>query len=323
MASMKTRVTELLNIELPIVQGGLAYLAYAELAAAVSNAGGLGQVTAMTLPSPEALREEIRKVRSLTDKPFGVNFAIGQHNQAYPEYLEVAIEEKVPAVSITGGNPKPLLERLAGTGIVTMVLIASVRQAQKAEELGAHIVMAVGHEGGGHLGRDEVGTLVLVPRVAESVNIPVLASGGIVDGRGILAALALGAEGVEMGTRFIATKDCVHAHENYKRRIVEAAETDTVVIKKSLGAPARALKSRATDEILALEAQGVGYEGLKDHISGAANRVAIYEGKMEEGHSWAGQGVGLIRDIPTVAELFARIRQELKDGYERLGHILR
>src|SRR5690606_12645366 len=225
----------------------------------------------------------------------------------------VAIEEKVPAVSITGGNPKPLLERLAGTGIITMVLVASVRQAQKAEELGAHIVMAVGNEGGGHLGRDEIGTMVLVPRVAESVRIPVLASGGIVDGRGILAALALGAEGVEMGTRFIATKDCVHAHENYKRRILEASETDTVVIKKSLGAPARALKSKATEKILALEAQGVGYEGLKDRISGAANRIAIHEGRMEEGHSWAGQGVGLIRDIPTVAELFERIKKELNE----------
>jgi NAD(P)H-dependent flavin oxidoreductase YrpB (nitropropane dioxygenase family) len=183
--------------------------------------------------------------------------------------------------------------------------------------------MAVGNEGGGHLGRDEVGTFVLVPRVAESVRIPVLASGGIVDGRGILAALALGAEGVEMGTRFIATKDCVHAHENYKRRIVEASETDTVIIKKSLGAPARALKSKATEEILALEAQGVGYEGLKDRISGAANRIAIYEGRMEEGHSWAGQGVGLIHDVPTVAELFERIKKELNDGFERLGHILR
>jgi len=320
---MKTRVTELLKIEMPIVQGGLAHLAYAELAAAVSNAGGLGQVTALTLPSPEALREEIRKVRSLTDKPFGVNFAIGQHNQSYPDYLEVAIEEKVPAISITGGNPKPLLDRLAGTGIVTMVLVASVRQAQKAEELGANIVMAVGNEGGGHLGRDEVGTMVLVPRVAESVRIPVLASGGIVDGRGILAALALGAEGVEMGTRFIATKECVHAHENYKQRILEASETDTVIIKKSIGAPARALKSKATEEILALEAKGVGYEGLKDHISGEANRRAIHEGKMEEGHSWAGQGVGLIRDIPSVAELFERIVKEMNEGYHRIGGVLR
>lgn len=319
---MQTRVTELLGIDLPIVQGGLAYLAYSELAAAVSDAGGLGQITAMTLPSPEALREEIHRFRRLSDKPFGVNFAIGEHGRRYQDYLEVAIEERVPAVSITGGNPAPLLERLQGTGIVTMVLISSVRQAQKAEALGADMVMAVGNEGGGHLGRDEVGTLVLVPRVAESVSIPVLASGGIADGRGVLAALSLGAEGVEMGTRFIATKECVHAHENYKRRLLEATEVDTVIIKKTLRAPARALRSRAAEKILALEAEGAGYELLKDYISGEANLRAIYEGRMEDGHSWAGQSVGLIRDIPTVAELMSRIREEMNMRHAQIGRAL-
>ena len=243
---MKTRVTEVFGIKYPIVQGGLAYLAYAELAAAVSNAGGLGQITAATIGSPEKLREEIRKVRKLTNKPFGVNFAIAKHDNGgnYQELLEVAIEEKVPAISLTGANPQPVFERIKGENIRTLVLVAGVRQAQKAEELGADAVMAVGQEGGGHLGRDDIGTMVLIPRVVDSVSIPVLASGGIGDGRGLLAALSLGAEGIEMGTRFIVTQECIHANEKYKQAIVNAKETDTAVIKRTLGAPGRVLKRK-------------------------------------------------------------------------------
>jgi NADH:quinone reductase (non-electrogenic) len=189
---MKTRVTEIFGIKYPIVQGGLAYLAYAELAAAVSNAGGLGQITAATLGTPEKLQEEILKVRALTNKPFGVNFAIAKHDNGgkYQELLEVAIDEKVPVISLTGANPQPVFERIKGVNIRTLVLVAGVRQAQKAEELGADAVMAVGKEGGGHLGRDDISTMVLIPRVVDSVSIPVLASGGIGDGRGLLAALS-------------------------------------------------------------------------------------------------------------------------------------
>ncbi|MFL6555923.1 MAG: NAD(P)H-dependent flavin oxidoreductase, partial [Bacillus sp. (in: firmicutes)] len=168
----KTRVTELLNIRFPIVQGGLAYLAYSELAAAVSNAGGLGQITAMSLGEPEQLRAEIRKVKQLTKNPFGVNFAIGQHGRPFADFLQVAIDEKVPVVSMTGGNPAPIFEQLKGTQIKTLVLVAARRQAVKAEELGADAVMVVGQEGGGHLGRDDVGTLVLVPQVVDAVSIP-------------------------------------------------------------------------------------------------------------------------------------------------------
>ncbi|MDD1516245.1 NAD(P)H-dependent flavin oxidoreductase, partial [Priestia megaterium] len=217
---MKTRITEIFGIQYPIVQGGLAYLAYAELASAVSNAGGLGQITAATLGTPEKLREEIRKVRTMTDKPFAVNFAIARHDGKYKDLLEVAIEEKVPAISITGGNPQPVFERIRGEDIKTLVLVSGVRQAQKAEELGADAIMAVGQEGGGHLGRDDIGTMVLIPRVVDSVSIPVLASGGIGDGRGLLAAFSLGAEGIEMGTRFIATQECVHANSVYKEALV-------------------------------------------------------------------------------------------------------
>lgn len=309
------------DIQYPIVQGGLAHLAYAELAAAVSNAGGLGQITAMTLGTPEKLRDEIRKVRTLTSQPFGVNFAIGAHHGQYKDLLEVAIEEQVPVLSITGANPTPIFERLQGENIRTLVLVAGVRQAQKAEALGADAVMAVGQEGGGHIGRDDIGTMVLIPRVVTSVSIPVLASGGIGNGSGLLAALALGAEGIEMGTRFIATKECIHANEVYKQAIVNAKETDTVIIKRTLGAPGRVLKTEYTQQIIAREQEGATYEDLKDAISGKANCRYIYEGKETDGFGWAGQVVGLIDTIPTVQELLNEMISEAEEGRLRLGRI--
>jgi len=303
----KTRITELLNIRFPIIQGGLAYLAYSELAAAVSNAGGLGQITAMSLAEPEQLRTEIRKVKQLTNNPFGVNFAIGQHGRPFADFLQVAIEEEVPVVSMTGGNPAPIFEQLKGTRIKTLVLVAARRQAMKAEELGADAVMVVGQEGGGHLGRDDVGTLVLVPQVVDAVSIPVIASGGIGDGRGLMAALSLGAEGIEMGTRFIATKECVHANELYKKSLVEGNESGTVVIKRTLGTPGRALANSWTDKILEIEKNNGGYGQLKDFISGNANQRYIYDGEPEQGFAWAGQVMGLIKDVPSVQELFERM----------------
>lgn len=309
----KTRVTDLLGIKYPIVQGGLAYLAYADLAAAVSNAGGLGQVTAMSLKTPEDLREEIRKTKSLTDKPFGVNFSIGNHGRPYEDFLEVAIRENVAAISITGGNPSPLLERLQDTGIKKLVLVAARRQAMKAEQLGADAVMVVGQEGGGHLGRDDIGTAVLIPQVVDSVQIPVIASGGFGDGRGLMAALALGAEGIEMGTRFIAVKECVHAHAAYKEALVNGTENDTVVIKRSIGAPARAIANSWTDKILEIEKHNGGYEELKDYISGKANTRFIYDGVAAEGFGWAGQVMGLIHDVPTTEELMNRIISQAEE----------
>lgn len=318
---MKTRITEIFGIQYPIIQGGLAYLAYAELASAVSNAGGLGQITAATLGTPEKLREEIRKVRTLTDKPFGVNFAIARYNGNYEDLLEVAIEEKVPAISITGGNPQPVFERIKGENIKTLVLVSGVRQAQKAEELGADAIMAVGQEGGGHLGRDDIGTMVLIPRVVESVSIPVLASGGIANGNGLLAAFALGAEGIEMGTRFIATQECVHANPVYKKALVTGKETDTTVIKRTLGTPGRVLKSRYTSDIIEREHEGATYDDLKDVVSGKANCRYIYEGNEEEGFGWAGQVIGLINDIPTVQELFNEMISTAEQGKQRLMNI--
>ncbi|MFB7156724.1 NAD(P)H-dependent flavin oxidoreductase [Lysinibacillus sp. NPDC056232] len=305
-----SRVTELLNIKYPIIQGGLAYLAYADLAAAVSNAGGLGQITAMSLRNPDLLRAEIHKVRTLTDKPFGVNFAIGMYGTGYEDMVRVAVEEKVPVVTMTGGNPAPIFDILEGTDIKKLVLVAARRQAQKAEELGADAVMVVGQEGGGHLGRDDIGTMVLVPQVVDSVKIPVIASGGIGNGRGWMAAHALGAEGIEMGTRFIATKECVDASEAYKEALIASTEADTTVIKRSIGAPARALRSEFTEKILEIERTTPTYEALKDYISGKANKRFIYDGEKDEGIGWAGQVTGMIHDIPTVEELITRMVAE-------------
>ncbi|WP_409305274.1 NAD(P)H-dependent flavin oxidoreductase [Peribacillus sp. SCS-155] len=306
----KTRITELLDIRYPIIQGGLAHLAYSELAAAVSNAGGLGQVTAMSMNSPEELRLEIRKTKEMTDNPFGVNFAIGQHGRPYEHFLEAAVDEGVKVFTVTGGNPAPFFELLKGTDTKKLVLVAAKRQAVKAEELGADAVMVVGQEGGGHLGRDDIGTAVLVPQVVDSVSIPVVASGGFGDGRGLMAALALGAEGIEMGTRFIATRECVHAHEIYKKALVEGNENDTVVIKRSLGAPGRAISNNWTQRILEMEKEQQGYEVLKDYISGKANMRYIYDGEKDVGFAWAGQVMGLIHDVPSVKELFARMIKE-------------
>lgn len=306
----ETRITDLLNIKYPIIQGGLAYLAYSDLAAAVSNAGGLGQITAMSLSRPEELLVEINRVKEMTTQPFGVNFAIGQGNRPYEDMVKVAIKAEVPVISITGGNPQGILDMVKGTGIKTLVLVAAKRQAKKAEELGADAVMVVGQEGGGHIGRSDTGTFVLTPGVVDHLSIPVIASGGIVDGRGLMASFALGAEGVEMGTRFIATKECVHAHSLYKQAILSADENSTVVIKRSIGAPARALKNGWTDKILEIESELGGYESLKDYISGDVNKQYIYEGKEDQGFAWIGQGASQIHDVPTVEVLIDNMIKE-------------
>lgn len=303
---MRTRVTELFGIRYPIVQGGLAHLAFAGLCAAVSNAGGLGQISAATIPGGvDGLREEIRAVRRLTDRPFAVNIAISARRDSMP-FVEAALEEGVRIFSFTAGNPEPYLRRLDGTGVLTLVLVAGVRQAQKVEQLGGSAVIAVGYEGGGHLGRDDVGTIVLVPRVLESVRIPVLASGGIGEGRGFAAALAMGADGIEMGTRFVATQECI-AHDAYKQALVAARETDTLLIERSLGTPGRVLAGPAAERVLALEQHESQREELIRAISGEVNKRGALEGRLDEGWVWGGQVAGLIHDIPTVQELLDRM----------------
>ncbi|MCY0878334.1 MAG: nitronate monooxygenase [Firmicutes bacterium] len=304
-------MTRLLGIRRPIIQGGLAYLARAELAAAVSNAGGLGQITATTLPDAEAVTREIARVRELTQAPFGVNFALG--HRPIDALLDAALDAAVPVVSLTGGNPEPYAERILARGAKLMVLVAGVRAAKKAEALGASVVIGVGVEGGGHLGRDDVGTLVLTRRLAEIIKVPVVASGGIADGRQLVAALALGAAGVEMGTRFVATRECP-AHPQYKEALVRHEIHETTVIERSLGRPGRALPSAHVAKIQDLEAQGASVEEMLPLIRGEVNYRAAVDGEMEDGFVWAGQSTGLIDDIPTVGELLDRIEQEAREG---------
>ena len=325
---MRTRITELFGIRYPIVQGGLAHLSFSGLAAAVSEAGGLGQIGMACFATPEEMREDIRRLKALTALPFGVNFPLG-HTPVAP-FVDVALEEGAHVISITAGNPEGVLRQIAASGATplpkTMVLVAGVRAARKAQDLGADAVIAVGYEGGGHLGRDDVGTLVLPPKIVATVSIPVLASGGIMDGRGMAAGLALGAEGVELGTRFIATRECV-AHQNYKDALVAATEADTVIIERTMGRPARVLRrGPLVERILAAEddlarrgaSREEAFETLYPFIRGEVNKVAAIEGRLDEGFIWAGEGVGLIHDIPTARELIERMVREAASATERL-----
>jgi enoyl-[acyl-carrier protein] reductase II len=314
----QTRLTQLLGIQVPIIQGGLAYLAKAELCAAVANAGGLGQITAATLADPELLRTEIRKTRELTNRPIAVNFAMG--HRTLEAYIDVALEEGIRAVTITGGNPEPYMRYIDARvpGVQKIILVAGVRAAQKAESLGAAAVIAVGYDGGGHLGKDDIGTMALVPRVVDSVKIPVVASGGIMDGRGLMAALALGAEGIEMGTRFVAVQEC-QASQAYKDLLLQAKENETVIIERSVGRPARVLKTGGAQRVLDAEAAGASLEALLPLISGKVNAQAAVDGDLEAGFVYAGQGIGLIQDVPTVQQLFERIAAEAAQIGRRLG----
>lgn len=315
---LKTRLCDVLDIRLPIVQGGLAYLALAELCAAVAEAGGLGQVTAATFPDAGAFRAELQKTKRLTSRPFAVNLAMGFRK--LEEYIDVALEEGVRCVSITGGNPEPYMKYIDDRvpGVRKIVLVAGVRAAQKAESLGADAVIAVGYDGGGHLGRDDVGTMALVPRVVDAVKIPVVASGGIMDARGLVAALALGAEGIEMGTRFVAVKES-QAHPHYKDALLAAKENETVIIERSIGRPARVLKTGGADRVLAAEGGGATQEELLPLISGKVNAAAALNGNLDEGFVYAGQGVGLVSDVPSVAELFDRMVRGAAEITARLG----
>lgn len=314
MDGIRTRATELLGIRYPIVQGGLARVAKAELCAAVSAAGGLGQIATAGLDGAEALRAEIRKVRAVTPHPFGVNFPLGRMDIS--AMLEVALEEKVPVIALTAGNPAPWIKRIDGAAKI-LVLIAGPELARKAEAAGADMVATVGYEGGGHIGRSDETSLVMVPRVVRAVSIPVLASGGFADGAGLLAALALGAEGVEMGTRFVATAEA-HAHANYKQALVAAEPARTMIIKRSLGMPGRVLDSAHAQQVAARELAGAPAEEIVPMIAGSVNALGTDEGRMEESFVWAGQSVGLIDTVLPAGEVVRRMAAEAKARMERL-----
>lgn len=300
---MKTEITELLGIENPIIQGGMAWVAEYHLAAAVSKAGGFGIIGAASAP-PEAVREQIHKVRELTDKPFGVNVMLMSPNAA--EVARVAAEEKVAAVTTGAGNPGGYMAMWKEAGIKVIPVVASVAMARMMEKAGADAVVAEGTESGGHIG--SATTMTLVPQVADAVKIPVVAAGGIGDGRGFAAAMMLGAKAVQMGTRFIVAKESI-VHANYKERVIKAKDIDSEVTGRSTGHPIRVLRNKMTREYLRMEEEGAGLEELEALTLGSL-RKAVMEGDVVNGSLMAGQIAGLVKKEQTCREIIEEIMAE-------------
>jgi len=307
-----TRFTELLGIEHPIVQGGMQWVGRAELAAAVSNAGALGILTALTQPTPEALAKEIARCRELTDKPFGVNLTILPtiNPPPYAEYRRAIIESGVKIVETAGSNPQEHIAEFKRHGIKVIHKCTSVRHARSAERLGADVISIDGFECAGHPGEDDVPGLVLIPVTADAVRIPIIASGGFADARGLVAALALGAQGINMGTRFCATREAP-IHDRVKQFLVQNDERSTNLIFRKLRNTARVAKNSVSDRVVEiLSRPDAKFEDVADLVRGVKGREVLETGNLDAGLVWAGQSQGLIRDIPSVAELIDRIISE-------------
>lgn len=313
---MKTRITDMLGIRYPIIQGGMQWVGTAELASAVSNAGGLGVLTALTQPNPEALAREIQRCRGMTDKPFGVNLTIlpTVNPPPYAEYIQVVIDGGVKIIETAGQSPKEFIEKLKRNGVKIVHKCTSVRHALSAERNGVDAISIDGFECAGHPGEDDVPGLVLIPIAAKALRIPVVASGGIADGRGMAAALALGAEGVNMGTRFCATVEAP-IHEQIKQALVKASERDTNLIFRTLHNTGRVLKNAVSSEVMATEHRpgGCAFSDIQSLVSGQRGRTALQSGDVDAGLVWAGQVVGLIDDIPTCEALLTRIVRECRE----------
>ncbi|GAB4558626.1 MAG: nitronate monooxygenase family protein [Rhizobacter sp.] len=310
---MKTRITELFGIQHPIIQGGMHYVGFAEMAAAVSNAGGLGLITGLTQRSPELLAKEIARCREMTNKPFGVNltFLPSVNTPDYPGYVKAIIDGGVKAVETAGNNPQKWLPALKEAGVKVIHKCTSVRHALKAEAIGCDAVSVDGFECGGHPGEDDVPNFILLPRAAEELKIPFVASGGMADGRSLVAALALGADGMNMGTRFIATKEAP-VHQNVKDAIVAASELDTRLVMRPLRNTERVLKNAAVDRLLEKErtlGAALTFEDIAPEVAGVYPRI-MKEGEMDLGAWSCGMVAGLIHDVPTVKELIDRIMAE-------------
>jgi len=313
---MKTRITELFGIQHPIIQGGMHFVGFAELAAAVSNAGGLGIVTGLTQRTPELLANEIRRCREMTDKPFGVNLTFLPVLAApdYPGYIRAIIEGGVKVVETAGNNPQKWLPALHQAGVKVIHKCTSVRHSLKAESIGCDAVSVDGFECGGHPGEDDVPNFILLPRAAEALKIPFVASGGMADGRSLVAALALGAEGINMGTRFIATQEAP-VHDKVKQAIVAASELDTRLVMRSLRNTERVLRNDAVDRLLEKEralGASLKFEDIINEVAGVYPRIML-QGEMDAGAWSCGMVAGLIHDVPTVRELIDRIMREAED----------
>ena len=300
---MKTGITELLGIEYPIIQGGMAWVAEYNLAAAVSNAGGFGIIGAASAP-PEIVREQIRKCKELTDKPFGVNVMLMNPNAE--EVAKIVIEEGVKAVTTGAGNPAKFIPMWKEAGVKVIPVVASVAMAVMMERAGADAIVAEGMESGGHIGQTT--TMALLPQVVDAVNIPVIGAGGIADGRGFAAAIMLGAEAVQMGTAFLVAKENI-VHENYRKRVIAAKDIDSVGTGTSTGHPVRGLRNHMTKEYLRLEKEGATIDELEKITLGALRR-AVIEGDAKDGTVMAGQIAGLIKKEATCKEIITSIYNE-------------
>jgi nitronate monooxygenase len=311
-----TRFTELFGIKYPIVQGGMQNVGCAELAAAVTNAGALGFVTALTQPTPEDLMKEINRARQMTDKPFGVNLSILPAIKPIPyeEYARAIIDSGIKIVETAGNNPEKFLPAFKSAGIKVIHKCTSVRHGLKAEKIGCDAVSIDGFECAGHPGEDDVPGLVLIPAAADKIKIPIIASGGFGDGRGLVAALALGAEGINMGTRFLATKEAP-VHDNMKKKIVESDERHTALIFRTLKHTGRVFRNSIAEKVLEVEARPgeTQFEDLLALVSGEKSKKVITNGNLEDGIWWTGMVMGLIHDIPTVQELIERIVSEAEE----------
>lgn len=311
---LRTRFTEVFGVEHPIVQGGMMWVGRAELVAAVANAGALGFITALTQPTPDDLRLEIERCRELTDKPFGVNLTIlpAITPPPYEEYRQAIIDSGVKIVEIAGGNPATHLPHLKDHGIKVLHKCTSVKHAIKAQQVGVDGVSIDGFECAGHPGETDVPGLILIPAAAEELHIPMIASGGIADAKGLVAALALGADGVNMGTRFMCTQESA-VHRNVKERIVANSELDTKLIFRTLHNTARVADNAVSREVVEKEKGGASFADIADLVSGKRGRKVFEEGDLDAGIWTTGQSQGLIHDIPTVAELVSRMVAEAEE----------
>ena len=313
---MQTKITELFNIKYPIIQGGMHYVGFAELAAAVSNAGGLGIITALTQPSADDLKKEILKCKELTDNPIGVNLTFLPSLAApdYPAYIQAIIDCGVKVVETAGRNPEPCMDYFKNNDIKVIHKCTSVRHSLKAEKIGCDAVSVDGFECGGHPGEDDVPNMILLPRAGDELSIPFVASGGMADGRSLMAALSLGASGINMGTRFMATKEAP-IHQNVKEALIDASELDTKLIMRSLRNTERVLNNKAVEEIVNTEKKlgtKLNFSDIEEQVAGVYPKV-MQDGEMDIGAWSCGMVVGLINDIPTVKELIDRVIEQAKD----------
>ena len=300
---MKTEITELLGIEYPIIQGGMAWVAEHHLAAAVSEAGGLGLIGAASAPA-DWVREQIQKAKALTDKPFGVNIML--MSPYADEVAKVVAEEGVKVVTTGAGNPEKYMKMWKEAGVKVIPVVASVALAKRMERCGADALVAEGTEAGGHIGENT--TMVLVPQIVDAVNIPVIAAGGIADGRGIAAAFMLGARAVQMGTHFVATKESM-VHENYKNAILKAKDIDSRVTGRTTGHPVRALRNQMTKQYLDMEKAGASFEEL-EHLTLGGLRRAVVDGDVVNGSVMAGQSAAMVKEILSCEELIQKLVKE-------------